>query len=94
MGRDRGSKESKSRKKHKHSRSSSSPASSLDSSRVLKYAALGKTRKLRSLLAGVHDAAGLLAAARDRGGGTALHAVGCAVAASDSRQSGSSSVCC
>lgn len=73
----RGSKETRKKTKKHSRRSSRSPASSLDSSKVLKYASLGKTRKLRALLAGVHDAAALLAAARDRGGGTSLHAVCC-----------------
>lgn len=86
MGRDKGHH----RKKHRHSRSPKHPlasgpavgasSSSFSSSKLLKYASLGKTRKLRALLLPADgpdagDPAAVLNAVADSSGATALHQV-------------------
>lgn len=74
MGRDRNKHSSR-----KHKRSSRdrpiSPSAALDSKKVLKYASLGKTRKLRALLGDRQNPGDLLNSLTDRDGATALHQV-------------------
>lgn len=69
-----GKKDRHSSRKRKCSRGDHS-AEPVGGSKLLRCASLGKTRKLRSLLADVGDTAELLSRVTDSAGATALHAV-------------------
>jgi len=73
MGRDRN--KHNSRKHKRSSRDRPSPLAPLDSKKVLKYASLGKIRKLRALLGDRQNPGDLLNSLTDRDGATALHQV-------------------